>query len=173
MLSQTKSAMAALQRELETSIQPLKCQQFTWTKAYRQSVSLNCATNIISQLMFAFTGRNRFISMESLWRHLKTQKLTVTLIYAHIYPFISKLSQSIWWPSPFKWIFLISSTKSILHTVRVLQIRSKTNRCDETEERRGRLASVHVPLHVHNFWSYFEPSVTRFHVNTSCIGLFG
>jgi hypothetical protein len=30
--------------------------------------SLNCVTNIISQLMFAFTGRNtgRFISMESL-----------------------------------------------------------------------------------------------------------
>jgi hypothetical protein len=44
MLSQPKSAMAAPQRELETSIQVLKCQQFARTKAYRQSVSLNYAT---------------------------------------------------------------------------------------------------------------------------------
>jgi hypothetical protein len=45
--------------------------------------------------MFAFTGRNRFISMESLWRHFKNAK-------TYIYPYISKISQSIWWPSPFK-----------------------------------------------------------------------
>ncbi len=41
-----------------------------------QSVSLYCATNIISQLMFAFTGINRFISMESLWRQFKNLKTT-------------------------------------------------------------------------------------------------
>ncbi len=35
------------------------------TKAYRQSVSPNCATNFISQPVFTFTGRNRFISMET------------------------------------------------------------------------------------------------------------
>jgi hypothetical protein len=48
--------------------------QITGTKAYRKSVSLYCATNIISQLMFAFTGSNRFISMESLWRHFTNSK---------------------------------------------------------------------------------------------------
>ncbi len=63
MLSQPKSAMVAPQRELETSIQPLKrpTDYFSRTKAYQQSVSPNCVPNIISQLMFAFTGRNRFI----------------------------------------------------------------------------------------------------------------
>jgi hypothetical protein len=30
----------------------------------------------ISQLMFAFTGRNMFISMKSLWRHFKNSKTT-------------------------------------------------------------------------------------------------
>jgi hypothetical protein len=40
---------------LETSFQPLKGRQITRTKAYRQSVLLNCATNILSQLMFAFS----------------------------------------------------------------------------------------------------------------------
>ncbi len=32
---------------------------------------------------------------------LKIQKPPATLIYAYIYPYISKISQSIWWPSPF------------------------------------------------------------------------
>ncbi len=81
MLSQPKSAMAAPQRELETSIQPLKR-----PTDYQQSVSPNYGPNIISQLMFAFTGRNRFISMKSLWRP------PAMLIYAYIYPYISKIS---------------------------------------------------------------------------------
>ncbi len=37
------------------------------------TVSLNCANNIISQLVFAFTGRNRFILM-GLWRQFKNSK---------------------------------------------------------------------------------------------------
>jgi hypothetical protein len=73
MLSKPKSAMAAPQKELETSIQPLKrpTDYYSRTKAYWQSFSLNCATNTTSQLMFAFSGRNGFISMENLWRRLK------------------------------------------------------------------------------------------------------
>ncbi len=55
--------------------------------------------NIISQLMFAFTRRNRSISMESLWRHFKNSKTPATL---SIYPYLSKISQSILWPSPIK-----------------------------------------------------------------------
>jgi hypothetical protein len=80
-----------------TSIQALKrpTDYRTKTKAYRQSVSLNCANNIISQLMFAFTGRNRFNSMESLWRPFKNQKPPAKLIYACIYQYISKITQSI------------------------------------------------------------------------------
>jgi hypothetical protein len=47
--------------------------------------------------MFAFTGRNRFISMESLWTPgdtLKIQKPPVTLIYAFIYPYQKYLNPS-------------------------------------------------------------------------------
>jgi hypothetical protein len=38
------------QRELVTSFQPLKGRRITRKKAYWQSFSLNCVTNIISQL---------------------------------------------------------------------------------------------------------------------------
>jgi hypothetical protein len=70
MLSQPKSAVhkqlftkvkAASHRELATLYQPLKGRQITRTKACRQSVSLNCATNVTSQLMLVITGRNRII----------------------------------------------------------------------------------------------------------------
>jgi hypothetical protein len=53
-----------------------KDRQITKTKAYRQSVSLMGATNIISQL-FAFTGRNMLISLKSLWRLFKNSKITL------------------------------------------------------------------------------------------------
>ncbi len=65
-------------------------------KVDRLSEQNDCANNIISQLMFAFTGRNRFISMESLWRHFKNSKPPATIIQAISYPYISKISQSIW-----------------------------------------------------------------------------
>ncbi len=79
MLSQTKSkvlqlrqvistTLAAPQRELWAQYSLWKGgRQITRTKAYRRSVSLNCSNNIISQLMFAFTERNRFISIETAW----------------------------------------------------------------------------------------------------------
>jgi hypothetical protein len=58
--------MAASQRESDLNSAFKKADRLQ--KAYRQTVSLNYANNIISQLMFAFAGRNRFISMKSLWR---------------------------------------------------------------------------------------------------------
>jgi hypothetical protein len=61
-----------------------KGRQITGTKAYRQSISLFCATNSISQRMFAFTGRNRvYLNKKPLERDtLKIQKPPATLIYA-------------------------------------------------------------------------------------------
>jgi hypothetical protein len=66
-------AMAAPQKKLVVSIQPLKkptdyknqslpapAVSFTKLRLYN-----------ISPLMLAFIGRNKFISMESLWRHFK------------------------------------------------------------------------------------------------------
>ncbi len=52
MLSQPKSAMAAPQRELETSIQPLKrpTDYYSRTKAYQQSVSPNCVPALLANL---------------------------------------------------------------------------------------------------------------------------
>jgi hypothetical protein len=50
--------------------------------------------------MFAFAGRNRFISMESLRDTLKGQKPPATLSHSYIYPYISNISKSLWWPSP-------------------------------------------------------------------------
>jgi hypothetical protein len=85
MLNQPKSAMGAPQRELEPQFSLQRGQQIIRTKAYRQSVSPYCATNIISQLMFAFTGRNSFISMKASGNTLKIQKPPATLIYACIY----------------------------------------------------------------------------------------
>jgi hypothetical protein len=63
-------------KRIGTLIQPLKGRHITKPKAYRQPVSLNCANKIMSQLIFAFTGRNRFNSMESLWRPFKNSKTT-------------------------------------------------------------------------------------------------
>ncbi len=65
-LSPPKSAIAAPQRELETSMQHLKRPTDYWNKSLPAISSLNCATNIISQLLFAFSGSNRFLSRESL-----------------------------------------------------------------------------------------------------------
>ncbi len=45
-------------KRIGTLIQPLKGRHITRPKAHRQPVSLNCANNIMSQLMFAFTGIN-------------------------------------------------------------------------------------------------------------------
>jgi hypothetical protein len=66
----------------------------TRTKAYRQSVSLNCANNILSQPKFAITGRNRLISMESLWKHFKNSKnhLRHFFMPTSIHPFQKYLS---------------------------------------------------------------------------------
>jgi hypothetical protein len=63
-------------KRIGTLVQPLKGRHITKPKAYRQPVSLNCANNIMSQLMFAFTGRNRFNSIESLWRPFQNSKTT-------------------------------------------------------------------------------------------------
>ncbi len=50
-------------KEHITSILPLrKADRLQEQKTYLQSVSRYCANNIISQLIFAFTGRDRFIS---------------------------------------------------------------------------------------------------------------
>jgi len=63
-------------KRIGTLIQPLKGRQITKPKTFRQPVSLNCDNKIMSQLMFAFTGRNRFKSMESLWRSFKNSITT-------------------------------------------------------------------------------------------------
>ncbi len=62
-------------KRIRTLIQPLKGRQITKPKAYRQPVSLNCDNKIMSQLLFAFTGRNRVKSMESLWIPFKKYPL--------------------------------------------------------------------------------------------------
>jgi hypothetical protein len=69
-------------KEIMCSILPLKYRQFPRTKAYRRPVSLYCATNIISQLVFAFIGRNRLNlnEKEASDDTLKIQKPPVTLI---------------------------------------------------------------------------------------------
>jgi hypothetical protein len=47
-----------------TSILALKrLTDYYRTKAYRQSVSLYCSTNILSQLVFVFTASNMFFSI--------------------------------------------------------------------------------------------------------------
>ncbi len=48
-------------------------------KIYHQLVILNYATNIISQPVFALTGRNMFISMENLWRPFKNSLFLLLL----------------------------------------------------------------------------------------------
>ncbi len=97
-----------------------KGQQITRTEAYRQTLSPNCANNIIRQLMFSFTGRNRFISMESLWRHFKNWKTTRdAYLCLHLSAYI-KIAQSIWWPSPFKisgWAIGLQNTCNYLHII--------------------------------------------------------
>ncbi len=50
--------------------------------------------NIISQLMFAFTERNRSISMESLWRHFKNSKTTRNAIHPSIHTYQKSLNPS-------------------------------------------------------------------------------
>ncbi len=105
MVCQPKSAMAAPQRKLETLIQPLKGRQISRTKAYRQSVSQNCALTLYANLCSHLPEEiGLFQGKESPWRHFKIQKPPATLIYAYICPYISKIFQSIWWPSLFNYV---------------------------------------------------------------------
>jgi hypothetical protein len=52
---------------------------YSRTKAYRQSVSLYCASNIISQLVSVFTARNMIFSMTESEEPLKNSKPASTL----------------------------------------------------------------------------------------------
>jgi len=80
MLSQPKSAMAAPQRELENSIQPLN------SRLLAQKL-----TNFCSHLPEEIGSFQWKASGDT----LKIQKPPATLIYAYIYPY-KKISQSIW-----------------------------------------------------------------------------
>ncbi len=55
--------------------------QTTGTKAYRQLVSLYCATYIISQLVLAFTARNMFFPMSNQRSPPKMSIPVATLTY--------------------------------------------------------------------------------------------
>ncbi len=72
----TQSAMGAPQRKLWAQGSLWKVWHITIITAYWQSVSLSWANNITSQLMFAFTGWNRFISIENAWHTLQNSKTT-------------------------------------------------------------------------------------------------
>jgi hypothetical protein len=63
-------------RELVTSIQPLKRPTDYWNKSLPASVSLNCANNIISQLLFAFTGK---ISLFQ-WKAFRDKDIPIHLV---------------------------------------------------------------------------------------------
>ncbi len=80
--------MAASQRELETSVQPLKRPTDYWTKAYRQSVSLNFAINFISQLMLQLPEEIGLFQGKASGDTLKIPKLPAALIFAYIHPYI-------------------------------------------------------------------------------------
>jgi hypothetical protein len=83
--------MAAPQRELDLNSAFEKADRLLEKKAYRQTVSLKFANNIIIQLMFAFTGRNKFISMGRLWRQLKNSKTTYLCLHLSIYDLLVNL----------------------------------------------------------------------------------
>jgi hypothetical protein len=54
------TTLAVPQRELWPQFCVWKCQQITWTKAYRQSVSPYCATNIINPTCVGIYQKNYF-----------------------------------------------------------------------------------------------------------------